>query len=97
MDGLNLHALLSVLIWCGMALLIGLLALIARKYERLSGERTYFQAYIVPVALWAGAIARLAARDRVVGDALGDLLLGLGGLVLAGLCWHLYRCMTSGQ
>lgn len=97
MDGLSIHGLLTLVIWCGAALLLLLVALIARKYETLSGERTYYQGFAVPVLAWAGAAARLAHLDRVAGDALSDLLLAGGGVVLAGLCWHMVRRMTSGQ
>ncbi len=96
-DAINLHQLLTVYIWFGMSILIALLALIARFYERLSGQQTYYRFFVVPVIAFGAAAARFSHLDRITGDAWGDVLLLCGGLSLAALCVHVYRLMTSGR
>jgi hypothetical protein len=96
-DNLSLHQFFMIYAWLGLGLLLFLMALIARFYERLSGQRTYYQLFIVPVLAFAGASIRLSSQDRVTGDVWGDGLLLVGGVSLALLCWHVYRLMTSGR
>ncbi|NDJ77676.1 MAG: hypothetical protein GYB65_15600 [Chloroflexi bacterium] len=97
MDGVSAHQLLSVYGWFGLSAVIFLLALIARFYERLSKQRTYYQFFAIPVVAFAGSTVRLASLDQVTRDMVGDGLLLVGGVSLAVLCWHMYRLMTSGR
>lgn len=97
MDNVSLHQVLTVVSWGAVAVLLILLALIARKYETLSGERTYFKLFVLPVIAFAGAALRHVQRDQVAGDTAGDLFLLVGGVSLAALCLHMYRLMTSGD
>jgi hypothetical protein len=97
MDSLSAHQFLTLYIWFGLSALVFLMALIARFYERLSGQRTYYQFFVVPVTGFAGAAIRMAAFDQVVGDVLADLFLMAGGVSLGVLCLHVYRLMTSGH
>jgi predicted permease len=97
MDDLSLHQFLTIYIWFALGALLALMALIARFYERLSGQRTYFRWFGVPVIIFAAVTIRLTQLDRVAGDVGADLGLWVGGWVLAGLCWHIYRLMTSAQ
>lgn len=71
--------------------------LIARFYEKFSGKRTYYQAYIVPLVLFGGACARYSSQDALSNDVLGNLLLLVGGGVLSVLCLYLGRTMLSEQ
>lgn len=80
-----------------MALLLFFLMLIARFYQRSSGERTYYQLYIIPIVLFGGGVARYTSIDYLAGDALGDLLLAVSGLILTALCLFLYRIMTRNR
>lgn len=97
MDAINLHQLLTVYTWVGLSIVIAFLALIARFYERLSGQRTYYRLFAVPVALFGAAAVRFFRLDRFAGDVWGDMLLWCGGLSLAVLCMYMYRLMTSGR
>lgn len=97
MDNVSIHQLLTVATWIALVFLLVLLALIARKYEVLSGQRTYFELFAVPVIAFAGAALRQTQLDQVAGDTAGDLFLLVGGVSLAALCLHMYRLMTSGN
>jgi hypothetical protein len=94
---MNLHQLLTLYTWFGLGILIAFLALIARFYERLSGQRTYYRWFAVPAIAFGGAAVRFSHLDRMTGDAWGELLLLCGGLSLAALCVRMYRLMTSGR
>ena len=78
-------------------LLVGLivfLMLIARFYQRFSGEKTFFQLYLIPILLFGGQAVR---QSNTPNDMLGSLLAALGGIVLLGLSLLLYRRMTIGR
>ena len=95
MSSVSIHQVLTIVIWFGLSTLLFLLALIARKYETLSGERTYYQLFTVPVLAFTGAALRQAHLDHITGDVWVDILLLVSGITLAGLCLHVYRLMTS--
>lgn len=95
MGSVSIHQFVTIFTWFGLTALLFMLALIARKYEILSGERTYFQLYAVPALAFAGATIRQAQQDQIVGDSWSNVFLLAGGVTLAGLCLHLYRRMTS--
>ena len=97
MDNPSIHQFLTIVTWLALSMLLVLLALIARKYETLSGERTYYRLFAVPVLAFAGAALRQVQTDQITGDPAADLFLLAGGLVLAGLCLNVYRRMTSGR
>jgi len=71
--------------------------LIARFYQRSSGERTYYQVYIIPIVLFGGGIARYTSINYLAGDALGDFLLAVSGLLLIALCVYLYHMMMRNR
>lgn len=96
MDSPSIHQFLTIYTWFGLAALLFLIALIARKYEQLSKERTYYQLFVLPVIAFAVAAVQQTHRDRVVGDALGDVMMLIGGVMLAAVCVHMYHLMTRG-
>jgi hypothetical protein len=97
MESVSAHQFLTIYTWFGLTALVFLMALIARFYERLSGERTYYRFFGVPILAFAGATVRLVGTDQVVGDVWADAFLLIGGMALAALCLHMYRLMTSGR
>jgi hypothetical protein len=97
MYSISLHQFLTIYTWFALAVLLFLLALIARFYERLSHKRTFYRLFFIPVTAFAGATVLLTSQDRVTGYGWGDILLLLGGVSLAVLCVHMYRLMTSGR
>ncbi len=97
MDSVSIHRVLALYTWLGVSILIGWMALIARFYERLSGERTRYRWFLVPVLSFGGAAARRFMLDRAVGDPATNVLLATGGVTLGLVCWRMYRLMTSGH
>jgi hypothetical protein len=94
---LSLNQFLTLFLWFPLAALLFFLLLIARFYQKFSGERTYFRFFLVPVVLFGGAAVRYASIDRVSGDQIGDLFQTVAGAVLIGLCIILYRLMILQQ
>ncbi len=97
MTAITTHQALTILSWFILAFLLTFMLLIARFYQNVTGERTHYWIFGVPIVLFGLASARYAFIDRVSGDVLGDLLLFSGGVVLAGMCIYLYNLMTAGR
>ncbi len=95
MDTFSAHQALTVFSWFLLAVLLVLLLLIARLYQKISGKRTFFWAFAAPIMLFGVASARYAFADRVGGDPVGDVLWAVSGLLLIGLCGYLYYAMTA--
>jgi hypothetical protein len=93
----SLSQLFLLISWFAIAALIYILALIARFYEAYSGEKTYYQFFSIPVAVLGIATARYSSLNRWGGDWAADVFLAIGGILLLGLCYRLYRQMTSGR
>ena len=93
-----LARLLLAYIWIGVALLLLLLYEIARFYQRTSGQRSFYRGFLIPALCFLLAAGRyvLAASD-FTGDAVGDLFLFGGGVILILLGHYLLRLMTGGR
>jgi hypothetical protein len=91
------HQALTIFAWFVLTVLLLLLLLIARFYQNVSKERTYYWAFSLPIILFGLGSARYAFMDRVGGDLIGDLLWLTGGVLLAYLCISLYNLMTAGR
>lgn len=74
--------------------LIVFLLLIARFYQRFSGEKTYFRLFLIPIVLFGIQAVRQTNFSQ---DTLGNLLSAAAGITLLGLCILLYRRMTAGR
>ena len=74
--------------------LIVFLLLIARFYQRFSGEKTYFQFFFIPIVLFGIQAVRQTNFSQ---DAFGNLLSAVAGVTLLGLSVQLYRRMTTGR
>lgn len=97
MDGLALHQLLTIYLWFPLAVLLGILLMIARFYQNISGERTRYSLFAVPIVLFALAIGRYASVNQTFDDIPGDFLLCVAGLSTLVLVTRLYRQMTAGR
>lgn len=97
MTAISAHQALTIFSWFAITILLILLLLIARFYQNVSGERTHFWVFSLPVVVFGLAAARYSFVDQLNGDALGDVLWLLGGLLLAGMCIYLYNVMTAGR
>lgn len=91
------NQLLLLYTWFPLAGVIALMLLIARFYQKFSGDRTYYNLYLVPLALFGLGMVRYASVDLIAGDTPGDLLLGTAGIMLLSLSVLLYRRMTAGR
>src|SRR5260221_13053955 len=96
MSAITGHQVLTILSWFAITIILVLLLLIARFYQNVSGERTHFWVFSLPIILFGLAAARYSFVDQLNGDVLGDLLWLLGGLLLAGICIFLYNGMAAG-
>jgi hypothetical protein len=99
-------AILILYCWIVVAILSLFLFLIGRFYEIKFGLRSYYQLFLVPPVLLAAAAVwdAFLANDNTghplvdfVGDVWPDLLFLVGGLVLMGLCYSLFRIMMGGR
>jgi hypothetical protein len=88
---------LTLYVWFPLAVLLLFLLLIARFYQRFSGERTYYQVFLLPMLCFGAATARYASLGTIAGDPLADLMLAVGGASLTVLCLFLYWLMTRNR
>lgn len=93
MDVVSVNQFLTLYTWFILAALLLLMLLIARFYEHFSGERTYFQLYVLPVICFGIGAVRYTSIERVAHDSVADLILALGGLVLLFLSIRIYWLM----
>lgn len=68
--------------------------LIARFYQRSSGDVTHYRWFLLPIACLVMAFIHNASTHQLAGDLLSSLLLIAAGVVLLPLSVHLYRVMT---
>lgn len=85
MNAVTPNQVLTLYAWFPLAALLMFMLLIARFYQRFSGERTYYRLYTVPLLLYGLAAVRYASLNQLNGDAAADLLLGAGGSALLAL------------
>jgi hypothetical protein len=93
----GLSQLLLLYTWFALAAVLGFLLLIARFYERFSGERMRYRWFVLPIIGYGLASVRYASIDRLGGDALGDALAALAGVALMVLCAHMLQRMVGGR
>jgi len=90
--------LLTLCTWLGIGILIYFLFAIARFYERKSGRRSYYQAFLATMVLFGlGLIRYLLITPSIIGDIWGDGLRFAGGLILVGFGIFLLRLMMGGS
>lgn len=94
MAAISVSQFLTLYAFFPLAVVLMFLLLIARYYQRFSSERTLFQWFVLPLVLFGAATMRYSSINAIAGDWLGDILLGLAGLVLVPLSIFLYRRMT---
>lgn len=92
-----LHSGFTLYIWGAVGALIVILNRVARFYQITSGRRSYYQLFWLPLVLMGLGALRYAGQAVLVGDALGDLLMLAGGLLLFGLGYYLLRLMTGSR
>ncbi|MGB1287273.1 MAG: hypothetical protein ACPG7F_12110 [Aggregatilineales bacterium] len=95
MDSVSLHQFLVLYTWFPLIAILLLLLLIARFYQKFSGDRTFFQGYLIPVIGYGFVAVRYAARETISGDMFADIVALISGVILLILAFHLYRCMMA--
>jgi hypothetical protein len=81
--------------WFALSGLIFILALIARFYGKMSNRDTRYWWFVAPIVAMGVSVARYVSTARWGGDWLADSLAGISGIMLLGLCYNLYRNMTT--
>jgi len=92
---ITLGQVLTIYIWFVVTVVLVILLLIARFYQRMAHEQTYYLVFVGPIVLFALASARNASINQIGGDPWADGLWFVGGIVLIGLCIRLYHLMTT--
>jgi hypothetical protein len=99
---LTVRVALAVGTWTGVVLIQGALLAIARFFERHADKRTYYQAYLLPMALtlvgagrYVWAMVAQVPRPDFIGDPLANLCLFGSGLLVIALGVRLYRQMIE--
>ena len=92
------NIILTIYTWGVVCILALFLFYIARFYERKSGRRSFYWAFLVPIVLFAIAAVRyIFLSPAIVGDIWGDAMRLLGGITLAGIGFFLLRLMVGGR
>lgn len=97
MGAVSLGQFLTLFGWFSITVVLVFLLLIARFYQRFAGEKTFYEFFLIPIVLFGAAAVRYSSIDQMAGDAVADLLLAAGGLVLIVLCVFLYWMMTRNR
>jgi len=91
-----INSALTLYNWGVVAILLVFQFLIARFYERKSGQRSYYVIFLIPALLFLFASARYAFWvGDLAGDVWGDSLLFVGGGILITLSAFLSRLMMG--
>lgn len=88
---LSLSQALALYSWFPLAALLFFLFLIARFYQKFSGQKTHPRLYVAPMILFGAAAVRAAGAGD--SDTLANVLYAAAGVALLGLTALLYRRM----
>jgi len=87
---------LTLYTWTIFCLLILFLMGIARFYERKAEQRSFYGLFSLPIMAFIIATIRyISLGTGMTGDGWGDILRGLGGLVLTGLSIFIFQLMVG--
>ena len=93
-----LNRVLTIYNWGIVVILLIFQFLIARFYEKKSGQRSYYALFLIPALLFLIASLRYAfGVCDLAGDVWGDGLLFMGGGILVVLSTLLFRLMMGGK
>ncbi|PJF39217.1 MAG: hypothetical protein CUN55_14995 [Phototrophicales bacterium] len=95
METITISQVALLVFWFALALMIFIVALIARFYEANTQQKTYYRWYVFPVVLFGLSSIRYVSLDKWGHDLIADSLTFLSGLYLLGLSLRLYHCMTN--
>jgi hypothetical protein len=90
--------LLTLYTWGAVCLLVLFLFFIAQFYEKKSGRRSFFPAFLLSLALFVIAAIRYASlAPAITGDFWGDVTRFLGGIILVIFGFMLLKYMMGGR
>ncbi len=87
----------SVVFWGTVTFLLVILFAIARFYQATSGQESHYRWFLAPAVLLNAGALRYATLGSFHSDALGDLLMVAGSLVLIALGSWLLHLMMGGR
>lgn len=91
-----LAAIATILNWGIAAVICFFLYLIGRFFEEKAGQRTFYQAFAIPMVFCVvGAVRYVAFGQDFVGDPIGDALLFGAGLALIAMSNYLKHLMVG--
>jgi uncharacterized membrane protein len=89
---------LSLYTWCAVCLLVLALYKIAQFYEKKSGQRSYYHAFLVAVVFFIiAAILYVPLAPAITGGTWGDITRFLGGGIVSVFGLLLLRLMMGGR
>lgn len=91
----SLHQFLVLYTWFPLTVLLAFMLLIARFYQKFSGEETYYWLYLAVIVLFGALFVRMASIEFGMGDLLVDILSATVGILLLFLSVLLYFRMMS--
>jgi len=96
-DNLALSQFLSLFSWFAIAALLFFLLLIARFFQKFSGEQTRYVLFGVVIIIFGISTVRYTSLHRVSGDMIADVLSFVGGILLLVITAQLYRKMMRSK
>lgn len=97
MNDVSLHQFLVLYTWFPLAVFLSLVLLIARFYQKFSGERTHYGLFAVCILGFGIILVRFASIGISVGDFFADALSFLMGVLLLFLVLRLYKYMMLNE
>ena len=89
---------LTVYTWGAVCILLLFLLVIAQFYEKKSGQRSYYLAFLLAIAFFVGAtIVYLPLLPALTGSTLGDMLRFAGGITVGVFGFMLLNFMMGGR
>ena len=89
---------LNVYTWVAICILLLFLFFIAQFYEKKSGQRSFYPAFLISIACFAlAAFLYLPLLPAITGNVLGDILRFVGGLTLVIFGLMLFSFMMGGR
>jgi len=93
-----INSALTLYNWGVVVVLVIFQFLIARFYDKKSGQRSYYAFFLIPALSFLAVAVRYAFWvSDVAGDVRGDSLLFVGGGILATLSAFMSRLMMGGR
>jgi hypothetical protein len=96
---MSINLILITYSWVIIVILLFFLFLIARFYERKAHQKSHYQLFLLPLALFLFATLRYVFlfASNFVGDLLGDTLFFVGGVATTIFGYRLLNLMTGGR